>query len=1043
MKNIKKKLLYGVLFCCSSNLLAAQDIIRTGTSVNPAGTTIGVNSQSLLINGKPVIPVMGEIHYARLPENEWRRELLKMKAGGVTIAASYIFWIHHEETEGKYNWNGQRNLRRFLEICKEIDLPVVLRIGPWCHGECRNGGFPEWLVNSGVELRSNNDKYLSKVRTWFGELYRQVEGLLWKDGGPVAGIQIENEYAGTWEHLMTLKHIAQELGFDTPLYTRTGWPQLSTPATFGEMIPLYGGYAEGFWNRELADMPGSDYKSYFIFRSFRNAVGVATEQLPSQSATDNPDDTGYPNFACELGGGMVPGYHRRVNINPMDIYTMSLVQIGSGGNLPGYYMYHGGTNPDSELTYLNEKQNSKYTNYNDLPAKGYDFQAPLGEFGQVNEHYHLLRRLHLFLQDFGSDLALMPPFFPDGINRPDDAANTSSLRWSVRSNGESGYVFVNNYQRLQNMPAKKEVSFTVELSGKKLTFPSKPITAPANTCFFMPFNLNLNGVKLKYATAQPIAKIQQDNELTVFFFQIAEIPAGFAFDAENAEMKQANVKYKKTGKELYLENVKAGADIAISLQTKDKALVNIVLLDEKTSLNLYKGNLAGQERIILSASELIIDNDRVELSDTSQTIALSIFPSLKTLKSFRTLKPLIKHNGIFTRYELRLPETPLPKARLTQVRDAGQLRKIEMGACGVASSPEDEDFNHAAVWKISLSRPLEKDRDVYLRIPYTGDVARIYAGTKLLTDNFYNGKPFEIGLKRFYSDLQDNELTIKILPLAKNAPVHINKANRPVFNHQDYALSLPEVEVYEKRSVTLTTKTPLYVVYIGNSITQGAFIKDPAHDAPPAQASLYLSKQKEIDLRGFSNRGRSGHTTVDFLPDVQTTFPWVAATAEKLAVDSSALLVFSVMLGTNDSAIRGANGAPVSPAQYFTNLQTIMEALFRLYPNAIFVLHRPIWYSPNTDNGYYVYLEAGLNRLEKYAAELERLTETYATLRPNHVFLGDTAAFDYFKKHHETLFVHEEGNTGTYFLHPNEPGAARLGEFWGEAIRRVVENLNH
>lgn len=25
-------------------------------------------------------------------------------------------------------------------------MKVWLRIGPWAHGECRNGGFPDWLV---------------------------------------------------------------------------------------------------------------------------------------------------------------------------------------------------------------------------------------------------------------------------------------------------------------------------------------------------------------------------------------------------------------------------------------------------------------------------------------------------------------------------------------------------------------------------------------------------------------------------------------------------------------------------------------------------------------------------------------------------------------------------------------------------------------------------------------------------------------------------------------------------------------------------------
>src|SRR4029077_8382449 len=98
-----------------------------------------------------------------------------------------------------------------------------------------------------------------------------------------------------------------------------------------------------------------------------------------------------------------------------------------------------------------------YTNYNDLPPKTYDFQAPLGEFGQVRAHYHRLRRLHLFLNDFGAALSGMRPSLPE--KRPVGGKDVDTLRWSVRSDGEAGFVFVNNYQRLQPMPAKGGVQF--------------------------------------------------------------------------------------------------------------------------------------------------------------------------------------------------------------------------------------------------------------------------------------------------------------------------------------------------------------------------------------------------------------------------------------------------------------------------------------------------------------------------------------------------------------------------------------------------------
>ena len=80
-----------------------------------------------------------------------------MKAGGVDIISTYVFWNHHEEMEGEYNFSGQRNLRKFTEIVKEYGMKMFLRIGPWAHGEVRNGGFPDWLLKKDFEPRTNQE----------------------------------------------------------------------------------------------------------------------------------------------------------------------------------------------------------------------------------------------------------------------------------------------------------------------------------------------------------------------------------------------------------------------------------------------------------------------------------------------------------------------------------------------------------------------------------------------------------------------------------------------------------------------------------------------------------------------------------------------------------------------------------------------------------------------------------------------------------------------------------------------------------------------
>ena len=183
------------------------------------------DSHSLIIDGKRVVPVMGEIHYSRIPANEWEREVRKMKEGGVTLIANYVFWNHVEEQEGIFDWSGQRDLRRFLEVCKAEQMPVVLRIGPFCHGEARCGGIPDWVFTKGCKTRDTNETFMKYVDAFYRQIYSQVIGLQWKDGGPIIAAQFDNEQRNG-DYLMALKRLALSIGFDLPFYTRTGWPEL-------------------------------------------------------------------------------------------------------------------------------------------------------------------------------------------------------------------------------------------------------------------------------------------------------------------------------------------------------------------------------------------------------------------------------------------------------------------------------------------------------------------------------------------------------------------------------------------------------------------------------------------------------------------------------------------------------------------------------------------------------------------------------------------------------------------------------------------------
>ena len=499
---------------------------------NPKGEEINVTSRYFTRNGKPWIGVMGEFHFSRYSRENWHRELAKMKAGGITIVSTYLFWIYHEEIEGKMDFGGDNDIRAFIEEFKDVGLDVVIRIGPWAHGECRNGGFPDWLLKKDYKLRDNNEEYLAVVKKWYQSIYNEVKGLFYKDGGNIIAVQIENEFVDNAEHLAKLKEIAVECGFIAPIYTVTGWNSASgAKIPVDEVVPVFGGYCEAPWENHMNRLSPSPH---YFFNRMRNDSAIGTDLIAkTQSDGWQLPYERYPFATCELGGGIEVTHHRRPIIKPMDIYAVSLVKLGDGNNLVGYYMYHGGTNKIGELSTFNETKATGYPN--DYPILSYDFQAPLSEYGEVREQYGLLNMLHMFVNDFGEEFAPMIAVDSGNTVAADD---TNSLRYGMRTNGKSGFVFVNHYQRLTELA---DIENAV-ISAGNVEF--TPIDVKGEVSFFMPFNMKMGDSVLEYATAQPLCKCDD----TYFFAEIPNIKAEYKFSKGSANIVTVpfeNAKYMR------------------------------------------------------------------------------------------------------------------------------------------------------------------------------------------------------------------------------------------------------------------------------------------------------------------------------------------------------------------------------------------------------------------------------------------------------------------------------------------------------------------
>lgn len=756
-------------------------VFRGGTASSPTGEVIAVNSRYITRNGKPWLPVVGEFHFSRYPEAEWEEEILKMKAGGVEVVGTYILWIHHEEIEGQFDWTGQRNLRRFVELCAKHGMYVFPRIGPWAHAEARNGGFPDWVVKRG-KMRTVDPVFWEPTARLYQQIAAQLKGLYWKDGGPVIGIQIENEYtnrnrAAGDAYILALKRMAIADGMDVPLYTVTGWQNANVPA--GEVLPVRGGYPDAPWDTSLTKMPSSQvYNFHPDFHGGSNMGMIGAK--PGAEAVSAVE---FPKLTVEMGGGVQDTYHRRPVVSADDVAAMEPVAIGSGVNLYGTYLFHGAENPDGKLTTLQESRKTGYST--DVPVKSYDFQAPLSLYGEERESFRKVKLFNYFLNDFGSDLA--PMTVHTSADRPSDT-DLAPVRLAIRSQGERGYVFVNNYVRGATMPEHADFQVEVKLAGRTMLIPEKPLTVPSGAYFIWPFHLDVGGTILRYSTAQPFTHSGDDFS----FSCISGVRCDFAFEAtDGVTVDGAVASRTRRGGVLYLEGVQP--DTVLVIRRKEKNPVTILVTSQERAEHTWKAEIDGQRRLVVTRQQFYASKDKMVFeAEGSPEFEFGLLhgPS----KGLQGDLPLTKKSGSvgFNVWSARAA------TRTVEVSLGGIHGASELAVPGKERpfAPEDAAFAKAAAWKIRLQPETMKGlSNLFLQIDYAGDVARLKVGKELLADDFYNGEPWRIGLKRFEVDGKIPPLMLQILPLRTDMPIFLEENVRTHLPERAQVVKLNQVKV--------------------------------------------------------------------------------------------------------------------------------------------------------------------------------------------------------------------------------------------------------
>jgi hypothetical protein len=168
-------------------------------------------------SGQPLLSA--EVHYFRVPHDDWELLLARMRQLGANTIATYVPWAWHAPRPDVLDLEGgthpQRDLAGFVRLCDRLALRVILKPGPFVDGGILGGGIPPWLLRERPEIHALrpdglpwrhsasaapracylHPAYLEPARRWFA-VFSAAMLRFQAPAGPIVALQADNETPG-------------------------------------------------------------------------------------------------------------------------------------------------------------------------------------------------------------------------------------------------------------------------------------------------------------------------------------------------------------------------------------------------------------------------------------------------------------------------------------------------------------------------------------------------------------------------------------------------------------------------------------------------------------------------------------------------------------------------------------------------------------------------------------------------------------------------------------------------------------------------------
>ncbi|MFI1092694.1 beta-galactosidase [Streptomyces sp. NPDC020917] len=505
---------------------------------------------------------------------------------------------------------------------------------------------------------------------------------------------MENEYAsGDPAHITTLRQMVTARGMVAPYYSVTANSVFEKDTA----IPLQGSYCYRGWETGA----GTEPVSGFIYGSDEWTANTDT----GGAMYDTLD---YPRGFCELGTGSPMRGRDRFLVERRFVVAQAYDSVGRGANYLGYYMFHGGT---------------QVADLSGSWPLTYDFQAPLGEFGRTRDSYRHYRRLHTFVTTCSAELVRTRISRDPGQLM--DPGQTRRLRYIGRFDAAGrGFVFVNNTQRNVTMPARSDVQVQIKTAGGTVTLPAAPLTMPPDRSNVFPVMTDLNGVDLRWATVEPLARLAGDDLPTWVYWAPDWTDRSLAFGKSVTLTNEwGSATQKVVGNEL-IATAPAGQRTSLLVRPSGSKTpcARIIVLTEAESLNAAVVPLNGNDRLIIAATGQVTGVQPAVrfTAPAGAQITADIFPT----------------GGLAPGTGWKAVAAGMPFGRYSYQLAAGPAAPQITGAAG-------------GRWRIDGGDParLADLAEAQVVLDYRGGDATLLAGGTAVSNDLYHGETWTIDLK--------------------------------------------------------------------------------------------------------------------------------------------------------------------------------------------------------------------------------------------------------------------------------------------------------